>query len=171
MCITIRFLAEAESELGAELYSKYREQMMTTCAGIPGIREYPKGVSGSGDVDSGPLIFGISTSASVVTIGAARIMGDAEAVARIVPAAEALAMPFSWNGKKRYIGGMLPVADAFIAWSQTARPWFAKTVVRPYPQFVPMWWRLPLHGVSVAIVLLLTCGFFGRKEATSTLHA
>lgn len=165
MCISIRFLAEAAPELGAELYSKYREQMMTTCMGIPGVREYPKGVSGGGDVDSGPLIFGISLSASAVTIGTARIIGDIEAVARMVPAAEALAMPFTWNGRKRYIGGRLPVADAFIAWSQTARPWFAETAPRPYPQFVPTWWRFPLHAVSVSVAVLLIHGLLRRKKA------
>jgi hypothetical protein len=162
MCIAIRFLAEAAPEFAAELYTKFRAQMMTTCMGIPGVREYPKGVSGSGDVDSGPLVFGISTSASAVTIGAARIMGDAEAVAHMVPAAEALAMPFTWNGEKRYIGGLLPVADAFIAWSKTARPWFAKPSARTYAPFVPWWWRLPLHGVSAAVILLLMRGLYRR---------
>ncbi len=34
-----------------------------------GVREYPKGVGGKGDADSGPLILGMSLSASVVTIG------------------------------------------------------------------------------------------------------
>jgi hypothetical protein len=164
MCISIRFLAEAAPGLAAELYSKYRKHMVTTCLGIPGVREYPKGVTGSGDVDSGPLVFGISTSASAVTIGVARLMGDAEAVAHMVPAAEALAMPISWGGEKRYAGGVLPVADAFIAWSQTARPWFAKTTVQSYPQFVPSWWRLPLHGVSAVVVLLLTTGLPRRGK-------
>ena len=166
MCISIRFLAEAAPELGAELYLKYREQMMTTCAGIPGVREYPKGVSGSGDVDSGPLIFGISLSASAVTIGAARVMGDTEAVARMVPSAEALAMPFSWGGRKRYLGGLLPVADAFLVWSQTARPWFGKIASPPYARFVPPWWRLPFHGVSLAVVLLLLRGIRRRPRGS-----
>ncbi len=165
MCITIRFLAEATPELAADLYTNYREHMMTTCAGIPGVREYPKGVIGSGDVDSGPLIFGISTSASAVTIGASRIMGDIEAVAQMVPAAEALAMPFTWNGEKRTIGGLLPVADAFMAWSQTARPWFAKVAPRRYAQFVPSWWRLPLQSVSTALALLIIYGLLRRKNA------
>jgi hypothetical protein len=163
MCITLRFLGEAAPELAAELYSKFREQMMTTRLGIPGVREYPKGVNGSGDVDSGPLVFGISMSASVVTIGAARIMGDAEAVAHLVPSAEALAMPVSWVGEKRYAAGALPVADAFIAWSQTARPWFAKTAVHAYPPFVPLWWRLPLHGASLAIALVLVSRSLRRR--------
>ncbi len=38
---------------------------------IPGVREYPRGINGSGDIDSGPLFFGISLSASTVTLGAA----------------------------------------------------------------------------------------------------
>ena len=159
MCITLRFLLEATPELGAELYDAFRTNMMTTRLGLPGVREYPQGVNGSGDVDSGPLIFGISTSASAVTIGAARIIGDSEAVGSMVPAAEALAFPVTWNGRKRYAAGMLPVADAFLAWSQTARPWFAKPPGREWGSLVSTWWRLPLHVLSATAALFMVAGW------------
>lgn len=164
MCITLRFLVEATPELGSELYDAFRRNMMTTRLGLPCVREYPQGVSGSGDVDSGPLIFGISTSASAVTIGAARIIGDGEAVGRMVPTAEALAFPLTWNGRKRYAAGMLPVADAFLAWSHTARPWFAKAAQREWRPFVSTWWRLPIHFASGATAFLMALGVFRRRK-------
>jgi len=162
MCITIRFLGEAAPTLGAELYESYREQMMTTRAGMPGVREYPKGVNGSGDIDSGPLILGISASASAVTIGVARVMGDSGAVSKMNLAAEALGMPITWNGGKRYIGGTLPVADAFMAWSRTARPWFSRPIARNWTPIFPSWWRIPAHALSLAAVVLLGLVVFRR---------
>ena len=164
MCITLRFLVEATPELGAGLYDAFRRNMMTTRLGLPCVREYPHGVSGSGDVDSGPLIFGISTSASAVTIGAARIIGDREAVAGMVSAAEALAFPITWRGSKRYAAGILPVADAFLAWSNTARPWFAKPPPRQWEPFVSSWWRIPVHLVSAVGVFLMVAGAFRRRR-------
>ena len=43
---------------------------------LAGVREYPHGVEGEGDVDSGPLVFGLSPSASVFAISGARINRD-----------------------------------------------------------------------------------------------
>lgn len=165
MCITLRFLAEATPALGLELYDSFRRNMMTTRCGLPGVREYSPGPGGLGDIDSGPLIFGISASASAVTIGAARVMGDSEAVAHMVPAAEALGFPISWNGTKRYAGGFLPIADAFLAWSQTARPWFEKPRHAVWKPFVPTWWRAPTHVVSFAGVFLILFATFRRKAS------
>jgi hypothetical protein len=163
MCITLRFLAEATPALGRELYESFRSNMMTTRFGLAGVREYPQGISGSGDVDSGPLILGISASASAVTIGAGRIMGDSEAVAHMVPAAEALGFPMTWNGRKRYANGLLPIADAFLAWSQTARPWFETPSHPDWKPFVSARWRVPAHLASFAGAFLILFATFRRK--------
>lgn len=167
MCITIRFLSEASPELGVELYGNFREQMMTTRLGLPGVREYPKDVNGSGDVDSGPLIFGISTSATAVTAGVARIVGDTDAAARITQATETLAMPFTWNGERRHFGGMLPVADAFITWSRTARPWFSKSPPHTWNPVFPWWWRIPTHLISLVIVIPFIRPLMRQNKETS----
>ena len=45
----------------------------------PAVREYPRGLDGPGDVDSGPLPLGVSFSATVVTLGAAQVQGDRRA--------------------------------------------------------------------------------------------
>ena len=44
--------------------------------GFGGIREYPRGFAGRSDVDSGPLILGLSVSASGFALASARRMGD-----------------------------------------------------------------------------------------------
>ena len=41
-----------------------------------GFREWPRGVSGATDADSGPIVFGIGSAASGLGIAGARAMGD-----------------------------------------------------------------------------------------------
>jgi hypothetical protein len=47
--------------------------------GFGAVREYPDGVEGGGDGDSGPVIFGVSVGATGFGLGAARIAGDRDA--------------------------------------------------------------------------------------------
>ena len=88
-------------------------------AGLVGVREFPRGQSGVGDVDSGPLLLGVSASASAVTLAAARAVGDAELAADLDREAELLGLPLRWAGERRYALGLLPVGDAFLAWART----------------------------------------------------
>jgi hypothetical protein len=69
------FLSFADQELSAELYDSVSEQSRTKL-GFGGIREYPPGVAGGGDIDSGPVLFGISPSATGFAAAGARIHGD-----------------------------------------------------------------------------------------------
>src|SRR5262249_40809243 len=69
--IIARFLPEIDLAWGRAQYALFRERFVTTVAGLPGVREYPHDAPGQGDVDSGPLIAGVSLSATVVTLGAA----------------------------------------------------------------------------------------------------
>ena len=87
--------------------------------GVVGVREYPPGVAGGGDVDSGPLVFGLSASASVVAIGAARAQGDLALAAALDRGAELLGGGVTLLGERRYAAGTLPVGDAFLLWART----------------------------------------------------
>lgn len=131
-----RFLPEIDAGFARSQYQLFRDMFGTDLG--PAVREYPKGVSGSGDVDSGPLVFGVSLSATVVTLGAARVQGDPleNALART---GEILGAPLTGLTTKRYALGLLPVGDAFLAWSTTA-----PTSAVDGPRFeVVWWWRLP----------------------------
>jgi hypothetical protein len=44
---------------------------------------------------------------------------------------------------KRYGFGLVPIGDAFVAWSKTARPWVSPTPPAP-PAAISGWWRVPL---------------------------
>jgi hypothetical protein len=86
----------------------------------------------------------------VVTIGAAQCQCDASLAAALASYGELAGMPVDTPWTKRYAVGMLPVGDAFLTWSQTARPGVANAPTPP-PVRVPGWWRAPLSSVLVVL--------------------
>jgi hypothetical protein len=98
------------------------------------------------------LVFGLSLSASAVTIGTARVLGDEPLSRGLTQAAESAGLPLEWSGRRRYAFGLLPVGDAFLVWSQTSRPWTGPAPDPP-PPTLPAWWRLPWHVTLLLIPL------------------
>ncbi|WP_410785842.1 hypothetical protein [Kribbella sp. C-35] len=115
-----RFLIDVDPAFARTQYAIFKDKFVT---GL-GVREYPKGTTGAGDVDSGPLVFGRSLSATVVTVGAARVHRDPLAD-RLAREGELVGLPFSGLKTKRYLFGAVPIGDAFLAWSTSARPMVA----------------------------------------------
>jgi hypothetical protein len=150
-----RFLVEIDPVWGSEQYVIFRRHFITTLMGVPGVREYPHGVDGPGDIDSGPLVGGLSASATVVAIGAAQMNGDQMLVIPLLNLIESIGFPITWKNTKRYGFGLLPVGDAFLVWSKTARPWIAELTTVSLTSIVPDWWRLPLHGLGLCLMLFI----------------
>lgn len=150
-----RFLPEIEPAWAAEQYARFRERFVTTVLSVPGVREYPHGVEGEGDVDSGPLLFGVSLSASVVTAGAARVHEDAALADPLLDVGEALGMAVELGGQKRYALGVLPVGDAFLAWAKSDQLWNGSPQPTSLAAPFPAWWRLPIHAVTLALLVVL----------------
>jgi hypothetical protein len=135
-----RFLIDIDPDFARTQYEIFKDKFVT---GL-GVREYPKGTSGPGDVDSGPLVFGMSLSATVVTVGAARVHQDPLAD-RLAREGELVGLPFSGLKTKRYLFGAMPIGDAFLAWSTSARPLVAAEQGSDQPELdgESGWWRLP----------------------------
>lgn len=151
-----RFLPEVDPAWGRAQYALFRTQFITPFLGVPGAREYPPGLSGPGDVDLGPLVFGFSASATVVTLAAAQVHGDAEVADALIPASEAIGLPLEWAGHKRYAFGALPVGEAFLVWAKTSSPWLAPATNNAgLPSLVQPLWRWPFHLTAFGIVLIL----------------
>lgn len=146
-----RFLPEIDPEWAREQYRAFRATFVDTPLGLPAVREYPRGRSGTGDVDSGPLILGISASATVVALGAARVHGDRALAGPLTGLGESLGIPIEAGGTKRYAFGALPLGDAFLAWSFAA-PFATAPSFSPV---VPRWWRLPWHVLALTTVAVL----------------
>jgi len=149
--VILRFLVDVDPVFAREQYLRFRDRYVVCPLGLgPVVREYPDGMDGPADVDSGPLPLGVSLSATVVTIGAAQVHGDASLAAAMASYGELAGMPVDTSWTKRYAFGLLPVGDAFLAWSKTARPWVARTPAAP-PAPILWWWRLPLLSVLVLL--------------------
>lgn len=137
-------------------WEKFRRTFVTSEAGLVGVREYPVGGSGEGDVDSGPLIFGVSASASAVTLAAARANGEARLAASLDHEAEYLGVPLEWSSQRRFAFGLLPVGDAFVAWARGVP--LATTTGSPSPSPQPQWWwhagLALLPGLAASLWLL-----------------
>lgn len=162
--IMLRFLADLDPAWGAAQYEAFRERYVVRRFGIPAVREYPPGRDGRGDVDSGPLVTGVSLSASAVFLGTARRYADTRLASALWQAGETLGLPLTLSTGRRYLFGALPVGDAFVTWSHTATTWTMspKPAIAPAPANV--FWRWPLHGASLATAWLLLRISHRRRE-------
>ena len=166
--IILRFLADIDPEFAKEQYTTFRDKFLTTFFGIPSVLEYPKGVRGQGDVDSGPLIFGRSLSATVLMMGAAQIYGDIDQAHAIAQAGEVVGLPWTSGEKKRYVGGVLPVGDIIVAYSHVARPWFSTTEHVPQkPIALSRFWRWKTHAASLCFVIPTVFRIWRRRKSHS----
>jgi hypothetical protein len=142
--IVQRFWPALDPDGARRSYLAFRRHFVTRELGVVAVREYPHGVDGPGDVDSGPLPLGVSVSATAVAIGAARVHGDRRLAAAVTDEIDAFGVPFAWDGRRRYAGGVLPVGDAFVAWARAAPldaepAEQAERAERDYPALRPLW--------------------------------
>lgn len=150
----LSFLPELDAEFARDQYAKYRRLYVQDWLGYLPVREYPWGTPGGGDVDTGPLILGISPSATVVSIAAARANRDAELVDRNVILSETIGGPWTWGKEKSFGFGRILVADAFLVWGKSLTPWMTIDAV-DFPPTTPLWWKLRVHGVSLVVMGML----------------
>jgi hypothetical protein len=99
-------------------FDAYCRVFLGSRLGLPGIREYPKGKDGTGDIDSGPVILGMGGAATIVGMRAMRAHHRHSNSIALRNTVEALALPLKINGRKKYLFGKLPIADVFITWAQ-----------------------------------------------------
>ena len=119
------FLAFADPALSRDLYTALHTRSFFTLNGFGLVNEYPQGViAGSGDIDSGPVIFGVGASATAFTIAVSRMQGDRDAYLALMRTATLLGSPVEGKGERRYVlGGAL--ADAVMLAMTTAPPMHA----------------------------------------------
>jgi hypothetical protein len=125
------YLMQAEPELATEQYRRLREHLLRQVpfAGLAAVREYPEGTGGGGDVDSGPLLFGISPAATGFAIAGARYAGDAHLLAALLGTAELAGTTAGFGNRRRYLLAPL-VGDAIVLAMRTARRWESPKVTR-----------------------------------------
>ena len=115
----LSFLPEIDPIFAQNQYKLYKKWFVEIKLGLPAVREYPMGMTGDGDVDSGPVIWDVGGAASIVGIRAATQNSDFELAKSLRNSIEAFAFSTNFQDEKTYFMGKLPVIDAFMAWSNS----------------------------------------------------
>lgn len=140
-------LADIDPVFAAEQFALYLKYFSDKRFSLTGIREYPKGFTGGGDIDSGPVICDMGGAASIVGIGAAMRLERPDLGIQIRNAVEGISFPLEGDESRRYFWGMVPMADAFLAWANS----FAAAPDPPEQAN----WRWAFHGWSLLLALVL----------------
>jgi len=149
--LILSFLPEIDSGFSSAQYDRFRTTFVRHYLGLPCIREYPTGTSGGGDIDSGPVVFGIGGAASIVAIRAAAAHEDWTLATSLSASTGALLFPQKKGGEKFYLFGRLPMLDAFLAWSN------AGFLVSKPPETRAWRWRFQM--ISAVFLCFLVWGF------------
>lgn len=157
------FLPDIDPGRAAQEWGIYRDRFLVQELGLVGIREYPRGIDGAGDVDSGLLIRGVSASASAVTLGAARRQGDRELATALDREAELLGLPLPLPSGRAFALGQMPVGDAFVAWARSIPLGPALDADAPQPAWIRIWLLTLAPGLAAGALLVVSA----RRAATS----
>lgn len=120
MSLMLCFLKDIDLDFAQEQFDSYKKDFVDSRLGLPGIREHHKGITKGGDIDSGPVIWEIGGAASIVGQRTAALYGDWNTFQGLRNNIELFGAAYTWQGKKKYLFGQMPMADAFIAWSNVA---------------------------------------------------
>ncbi len=159
--LILRFLHDLDPGWASAMYLTFRHRLVVERLGVPGVLEHLDG-DGVGDIDSGPLVAGVSLSASAIGAGVARIHGDDPLADALLAAGQAFLWPSTRDGRTAFAFGLLPVGDGFGAWSRTAKAWYRAPEDLVRPPGLGGWW-LPVHLISLALVVL-ALGLAWRRD-------
>jgi hypothetical protein len=116
------FLGLAGDPLGAELFRAAQVALWAPALGFGAALEYPGGeYYGGGDIDSGPLIFGRSISASGLMLACARQQGDEAAYRSLYRSVHLFGAPTARTGRRSFASGG-PLGNAMMLALLTAHP-------------------------------------------------
>src|SRR5262249_7513469 len=94
---------------------------------LAALREYSRGYDGPADVDSGPVIFGLSTSGTGFIIAGARLSRDADYLQGLLNTTEVVGSTVGKAGVRHYL--LAPVVgEAILLAMKTACNWDGRYV-------------------------------------------
>ncbi|MDF7813403.1 hypothetical protein [Hymenobacter sp. YC55] len=156
----LNFLYEIDSTYARRHFRLYRHHFLTSRFGLPGMRESAQEADNAEHIDSGPVLLDVGGAASIVGRRVMQRYGDTVTAVGLRNSIEAFGMPFQISGQKRYLFGQLPIADAFIAWSNSLE---VNRTMGTSP-----WWRIRFQGLSALLATgLLTALYMLRRRPVS----
>ncbi|MBK8477368.1 MAG: hypothetical protein IPL39_14035 [Opitutaceae bacterium] len=115
------FLSMGESEVSGALFAAVRTHLAGSILGFGFVDEYASGERGGGDIDSGPLIFGMSPSGTGFSIACSRAFGDRTLYMKLARTAYLTGAPVSRGAERYFITGG-PLGNAIMLAMFTAQP-------------------------------------------------
>lgn len=110
----LMFLGLVDEDYVRRIYPALRDRFLARpIPGVWGLREWPRGVERSGDIDSGPLPLGLSPAGTGFALASAVRIGDAETAQRLLDTAELAGSSIDLAGRRRYLLAPL-VGDAIL---------------------------------------------------------
>ncbi|MCP4129810.1 MAG: hypothetical protein GY754_02220 [bacterium] len=117
------FLFYADKDFASREFALVKKHLVKRlCPGVTGVREWPGNKHSWGDVDSGPLIFGLSPSGTGFSIAGARFTKDTELLDSFLLTSEIAGFTIQSGGKRRYATAPL-VGDAIVLAMATVVEW------------------------------------------------
>ena len=118
-----------DEEFGRDQCQRMRRLLLarSAFAGFAAIREYPPGRTGPTDLVSGPLIFGLSPTATGFALGGAALWNDEAVLTGLLRTAELVGSTVSVGGRRRYLFAPLP-GDAVMLAARTMTRWDTRFV-------------------------------------------
>ncbi|MFO0662051.1 MAG: hypothetical protein U0165_19795 [Polyangiaceae bacterium] len=126
-------LSFGESALSHELDVAVKRELDAQWLGFGGVREYPRSMSGFGDIDSGPVVFGVGVSATGFSIPSARRLRDGDWQARLLRTSMLFGAPHHRDHETRFVSGG-PLGDALMFAMLTAPASPIVPLRRSYPE-------------------------------------
>jgi hypothetical protein len=118
--LAVFFLGHGVPGLAREIYVASKRNLALNILGFGAMREYPSGLSGPGDIDSGPVVFGLGFSATGFSIGGARMNGDREFFRQLYASAYMAGAPIQRGGGLEFLTAG-PLGNAILLAMFTAR--------------------------------------------------
>jgi hypothetical protein len=146
--LLLNFLHEIDPVFARQQFEIYKQQFLDYRFGLPGIREYRKGETGEGDIDSGPIVLRIGGAATLAGLRTMIDFKEVEVAVAMRNTIEALTVPTEDTEQKEYFLGNLPVVDAFIAWAHS------KTAISRNNVVAHQDWRSTFQFYSLIVILM-----------------
>jgi len=119
--LAVFYLHRGLPKLAREIFEAVRRELAVNVAGFGAIREYPRGQTGSGDIDSGPVVFGFGFSATGFSLGGARACNDPRLFRRLYASAQFAGAPIHPDGRLEFVTAG-PLGNAILLAMLTAGP-------------------------------------------------
>lgn len=114
-------LATSEPALATELARAVRRELQGEVLGFGGVREVPRGAPWRMDIDSGPVLFGLSVSASGFGFTSARLTGDRDWHRSLYRSAHLVGLPYT-RGDERWFATGGTLGNAILLATLTGGP-------------------------------------------------